>query len=189
MNLNKVIVLLLVFISTSFSWKVSREAEKVWSGLSCLSSDDFMKEQPGRRIKTKTGRRTYQILEGFIYSGISFKYEIEGKNVKYEVYAFMNPHKSWLREKDNLGTLDHEQGHFNITEIYARKFRKKLVNLHRPADAQKYYRQLIEELEQKQLDFDKDHLGESGVEPKWRLWINNTLEDLNQYTDHHLIPR
>lgn len=58
----------------------------------------------------------------------SINYNIGIKNGKLIIhaYAFVNPHKSWMDEK-NVFVLKHEQGHFDIAEIFARRF-EEIVN-------------------------------------------------------------
>ena len=62
-------------------------------------------------------------------SVVSIKYDFdfdEQKRVVASVIAYFNKSKSWTRKVS--GTLPHEQLHFDVAEIYARKFRKQLRN-------------------------------------------------------------
>src|SRR5687768_6828529 len=45
------------------------------------------------------------------------------KQVRYDVYALFNRKKSWARDYSE-SLLAHEQLHFDIAELYARKIRK-----------------------------------------------------------------
>lgn len=47
---------------------------------------------------------------------------------KIEVLVYFNPNDSWMLIKDER-TLEHEQIHFNIAELYARKMRKSIDSL------------------------------------------------------------
>ncbi|MGB2759905.1 MAG: DUF922 domain-containing protein, partial [Maribacter stanieri] len=65
-------------------------------------------------------------------SGITYRfstyYENDELKVDYNVYAYFYPTKSWYKPKlCNEVTLLHEQLHFDITELYARKMRKQLA--------------------------------------------------------------
>ena len=51
-----------------------------------------------------------------------------GKSIEYNVYALFDRQKSWAFEKDDA-LLAHEQLHFDIAELYARKIRKKVEEL------------------------------------------------------------
>ncbi len=53
------------------------------------------------------------------------------KEINYIVQSYFIPNKSWVIKKSltNLDLLAHEQLHFDITELYARKFLQKLKKL------------------------------------------------------------
>ncbi len=160
--------------------------EVVWNQINGLTTDDFQRNLANVPKKQKVGRNTYAQLEGYIYCGIKFSYEQKGNNLKYEIYSFMEPSQSWISDKSNVGTLEHEQAHFNISEIYARKLKYDLRNEWNLKRAKKKYKQMFKSLLKKQADFDKDHHGEVGVERKWEIWIADQLRELNQYADKSL---
>ncbi len=160
--------------------------EVVWNKINGLTTDDFKRNLANVPQKQKVGRNTYAQLEGYIYCGIKFSYEQKGNNLKYEIYSFMEPSQSWISDKSNVGTLEHEQAHFNISEIYARKLKYDLRNEWNLKRAKKKYKQMFKSLLKKQADFDKDHHGEVGVERKWEIWIADQLRELNQYADKSL---
>ncbi len=58
---------------------------------------------------------------------ISFDIDENG-NVSFTVFNKFLMNKSWIKKK-NPSVLSHEQGHFNISELYARKIRKTIVSL------------------------------------------------------------
>ncbi|MBA3649513.1 MAG: hypothetical protein H0W62_13345 [Chitinophagales bacterium] len=58
---------------------------------------------------------------GLTSSKIFFSYEtVNGKISAYTVYASFEPGRSWIKI-DTSSVLHHEQLHFDITELYARK--------------------------------------------------------------------
>lgn len=62
------------------------------------------------------------------YGAISFctiKYSVShnSNSYFYKVSCFFNKKISWVRIHSDIGLI-HEQGHFNIAELYARKLRK-----------------------------------------------------------------
>jgi|SRR5690554_7817435 len=66
-------------------------------------------------------------------TGIHIKYSssLSKKQVvlDYSVESFFEPKKSWSKpEKQSQHILNHEQIHFDITELHARKLRKNLQN-------------------------------------------------------------
>jgi len=44
-----------------------------------------------------------------------------------KVFTYFNKKKSWSRQKDDTTFIHHEQGHFDISELYARLFRKSIA--------------------------------------------------------------
>src|SRR5687767_8341950 len=52
------------------------------------------------------------------------------KKINYDVVALFNKRKSWTRDQSDA-LLAHEQLHFDIAEVYARKIRKKIEELNR----------------------------------------------------------
>ncbi|RYY70352.1 MAG: hypothetical protein EOO13_06825 [Chitinophagaceae bacterium] len=45
--------------------------------------------------------------------------------VRVSVFCYFNKQQSWIKKKDS-SLLNHEQEHFNLAELYTRKFRKKI---------------------------------------------------------------
>src|SRR5579871_6965376 len=59
-------------------------------------------------------------------SGIVYKFSMDGEGYSDSITAVFYPNESWVRIRDDK-YLIHEQGHFDITEIFARKLRKRLL--------------------------------------------------------------
>lgn len=177
----------MVIVSFSFSPPPAKEQLR-WTHPAQLTANDFRKPSAGRKVRVKTGRRSWRILEGYIYSGIAFSYEVKGKQVKYEVYAFMLPDDSWLADPENQATLEHEQAHFNITEIYARRLRQQLKQVARSEDARKKYQQTMKDLAKVQADFDHDQEGETGVTDQWKKKIQSELNERAAFSSAPVIP-
>jgi len=162
--------------------------ELSWRNSSQLTMGDFSKESPGKTTKYRTGRNTYRQLEGYIFCGINFSYEATGDKVTYTVTAFMVPEQSWIRDKGNPETLLHEQAHFNITEIFARKLRKKLKEVEGTEAAKRLYKKCFADLKKMQEEFDEDHEGESGLIPKWKERIDDDLNKLVLFSNETVSP-
>lgn len=61
-------------------------------------------------------------------SKIIFKsnsFGVKHDSLRFEVTALFVGEKSWMRIRDSI-ILNHEQGHFDITELYARRMRKEI---------------------------------------------------------------
>lgn len=125
-------------------------------------------------------------------SGISFSYTAEftdGKPVlNTKVQAYFYPELSWYKpQKVNEVILRHEQGHFDISEIHARKLRKVISeasfdrNLKREISA--LYKKTEKERELMQNRFDKEtnHSRNIEKEKQWQEFIAKELERLKAW--------
>ena len=62
-------------------------------------------------------------------SGISCKTLFTDTSFTINVFAFFEKRKSWKSKSVNKDILSHEQGHFDIAEIFARKLKIELKNI------------------------------------------------------------
>jgi hypothetical protein len=104
---------LLLFLG--FTYVQTSDSIITWEKSKKLSWSDF-------RAKPDSVGPLAKSSCGFGYKGITGAYD------KYmiQVIATFNRDSSWTRYTDLPGVLVHEQGHFDMAEIYARKFRKVL---------------------------------------------------------------
>ena len=162
----------------------SQDKDKLveWSASQKLLTSHFTLEAPTGKLEREIGRGRRSILEGFIFTGIDYSYHQINKEVSFSVKSFMDPLKSWIRDTTNKETLEHEQAHFDITEIYSRKIRRDLSFIKNANEAKKIYGKYIKELQVEQDRFDDSHHGEVGVEPEWKLKIENELLELENWS-------
>ena len=59
-------------------------------------------------------------------AGIFYTLSYSKSSFRTKVYCYFLKSKSWCKTKDRIGLLKHEQGHFDITELFARKLRDAL---------------------------------------------------------------
>lgn len=110
-----------------------------------------------------------------------------GKRIEYNVYPLFDRKKSWVYEKDPA-LLAHEQLHFDIAELYARKIRKKVATLQAENNKDlSYYNTEINKLllESNELDMQYDmetlHGGIKVKQTEWREKINVELKTLEKF--------
>src|SRR5688572_17477967 len=108
--------LLLLLLSGYLSVDASRDT-LTWSEKP-LRSADFRMTAASEEFSQSLDLDHHTTLEGYIYSGIHFSYQQIGREIFCEVRAYMIPSESWLRDPEDDATLEHEQAHFDITEIY-----------------------------------------------------------------------
>jgi hypothetical protein len=110
-----------------------------------------------------------------------------GKEIKYDVYAYFNREKSWARDT-SASLLAHEQLHFHIAELYARKIRKKIDALAAQGvnDIDVFnaaIKQILTESNEADEQYDLETL--HGALPKkqaaWTVKIHEELSLLNDY--------
>ena len=128
-------------------------------------------------------------------SGISYGWSLKHGGNKtpefsYRAFAFFVPERSWVKEgKRSPHLLAHEQLHFDITEIHARKLRKALRNFDpvRVKDVkgtvQKIYKRIETESKKMQEQFDLEtlHSQNDKAQLKWRERIVADLKALEEF--------
>lgn len=115
--------------------------------------------------------------------------QVIGDSASITIIAYMDKNKSWIRKKyaDSLA-LAHEQGHFDLTEIYARKFKKRVMSLRMnkrnfTKNIKLIYDTTWEDLQKQHAAYDKATQGGS-VEFAQRTWQNYIKENLILYTPY-----
>lgn len=103
--------------------------------------------------------------------------------------AYFDRNKSWVcRHHADAFLLQHEQGHFDLTEAYARKLRKKVASLklnreNFSSEIQKFYNWAWEDLQKQQAAYDKatDHGAVDFAQHTWDKYIKEHLELYKDY--------
>jgi len=116
---------------------------------------------------------------------IEQSYTCDADNFELKLIAKFNKTKSWTKTSKSKRILAHEQKHFDLTELYARKMRKAYLELLEPCTMgttalNKIYNDLFEELRQLQIlyDVETDHGLKTKAQQKWNDFI---AEGLNKY--------
>lgn len=125
-------------------------------------------------------------------SGISFSFSMKETNggmmIQYDVVCNFYPDLSWYRpEKVSQYILNHEQTHFDISELHARKLRRALANLpHNRAfkeGAEEVYNAIEVERRAMQTKYDSesDHSNIDEAEYAWRKFVAEQLALLDDW--------
>jgi hypothetical protein len=148
-----------------------------------LSWDDF-KAKPNKTSSTVA----------ITASGITFGFSLtqtdrnEVVSFKTDVHAHFYPEQSWYKMTlaDNH-VLGHEQLHFDITELFARKFRLRISQLKTSNSIKKELKQghnnILKELEQMQNKYDNesDYSRNFEAQANWKIYVEAELKKHNQY--------
>jgi len=148
-----------------------------WSPENKLTWEDFKGKAPNNARAAATTA-----------SGISYQFSTSGSNgeieLDYLVSTFFYPNKSWYQPSlcDSL-ILSHEQLHFDISELYARKMRNRLASSsftqNVKAEVKQIYKEVLEELEEFQNLYD-DQTNFSRDLEQQLIWNNKIEEALNK---------
>ncbi len=155
------------------------EKEIAWHKARKLKRADF---------KGSTENRPF---EAATQSGIQYRYGgrlYQGK-VRFSVRTVFNCQGSYFKGTANVEeTLAHEQLHFDITEIYARKLiRAVQTEIQTAADLEqktgRIYQQIVNECATEQDKYDSEVYADRSKQSLWSLKVRQELESLNAYAD------
>lgn len=128
-------------------------------------------------------------MDALTESGISFSWSCDRNGFSTEIYALFVPNGSWV--KDPTPTLlMHEQAHFDITEIHARKLRKFFREHPNPCRLGKSgidqaSKKIIKESYDLQNVYDDatNHGENRRMQKEWIVKIDKMLADLSDYAE------
>ncbi|MFI5185558.1 MAG: DUF922 domain-containing protein [Chitinophagales bacterium] len=116
-------------------------------------------------------------------TAIGIEYHVRNNTFSYSITCRFSKTRSWGKFKTAY-ILQHEQGHFDITEIYARKLARELKEYQ--FDPQKYqdevnriYKRLMNEKEECQDKYDKE-TDFSRNKEKQAEWLEKIKEELQE---------
>jgi hypothetical protein len=183
--MKKILLITILFSILGFTYlpqinnlRVKNEPQIIWS-TSQLTWNDFQ-----RRMKKSA------LYDAVTLSAISNGFSSENSHLNFIVKALFFP-KDSKKKANKLSSelLKHEQGHFDITEIYARKLRQSLQATRYKnykyigKEVQKVYDQNNLEWRQFQNLYDKetDHSKNTDKQLKWNENIQELLIELDNF--------
>jgi hypothetical protein len=123
-------------------------------------------------------------------TALGIAYNVSGGQLHYEITCNFSKVKSWGILKTPY-ILAHEQGHFDITEIYARILHRELLayKFSRRTfrqDVNQIYDRVVKEKETFQLLYDgqTDHSRNKKVQQEWLDKIQGLLTETEPYADY-----
>ena len=122
-------------------------------------------------------------------SGIVYKFRLAGDGYSDSIMAVFYRGESWVRlPKD--GALIHEQGHFDITEIFARKLRQRLQTfMPKRGGLAQQLKRLYGEVEAERVamenlyDAETKHSADRERQVEWNERIRKELRELEEFAD------
>lgn len=155
------------------------EDSMAWDAGRKLSWEDFQGPVPPDAVPAATTA-----------SGISYTYTANlihhEVQLDFEVTAFFYPGESWYRpEICDAHVLQHEQLHFDISELFARKMRLRLERTafteNVKSEVRAIYREILKELSEFQDRYDWETNFSRNKEAQ-NLWNQRIAEALSQIT-------
>ena len=146
-----------------------------WSANHRLTWNDFQATPPYNKRWTSN-------IAAITSSVIQYRYSCENGYLEYDIKSIFLPDESWV--KDNARTddyLTHEQLHFDITELFARKLRNRLLGKSFKCDeVQRFEDEIKVSLDewlkvQKTYDFETSYSLDLPEQRKWNDYVERLL--------------
>lgn len=122
------------------------------------------------------------------YLGIDYNFSPRG--LTYRITCSFSKSKSWGLHKTEY-ILSHEQAHFDIAEIFARKLNKKMLSYkfdrkNYKSDLKKIYEDIVNEKDEMQNKYDEEtnHSINKEKQGEWLKKISELLEELDSYREY-----
>lgn len=177
--LQKKLVVIFLFVSAVAGAQEKNEELLNWSASRKLTWNDY-KAQPAPGNDDAASTTTY----------LGIEYHITSSRFGFKIQSRFSKTRSWGRYKEDY-VLSHEQGHFDIAELFARKlnqemsayrFNKKTFQ----QDLDKIYKNILDEKEKMQNDYDTEtnHSINKEKQAEWLKQIAALLEEYAAYADY-----
>ncbi len=170
----------ILLLLPSIAFAQSKDEETInWQSSRQLTWSDY-KGKPDANSEAAASTTTY----------LGIEYRMEDRSFSWKIQCRFSLTKSWGRTKTDF-VLRHEQGHFDIAEIFARKLHKRMKEYRfNPSsyqtDLKDIYTSITAEKEafQDQYDSETDHSRKKDVQEKWLKKIEAMLEELKSFANY-----
>ena len=174
-------------LTESINTRVRDAGAFPWSSKRPLAWTDFKGQPP--RESPAAAETAYILLHGVQCAGSA-----AGSAFEYRVVAAFRPDHSWVRPEilkrpaDSARALRHEQTHFDLTEVHARRLRRYFMELVAPCKssngdlsqvAERYVRD--EANAQTKYDDETDHGRKAPEQARWDKEVDSQLFATTRY--------
>ena len=156
-----------------------------WTKTSRLIFSDFQ-GKPGQEDTTlyEASSKILTHKLGSIIKSIDVHLVTESGKTTFTIYAGMKKNLSWIKDYGDTISLKHEQGHFDICEIYTRIFRRDVKNAKSLSEAKAIFDKVSTDEELEQDNYDKDNTFQlGGITKNWSEKIITRLKELEPYSN------
>jgi len=182
MNFRKWLFPAILFISAPFVLSYTQN-----------DSDDFIDWSADRKLRwddfkgtPETGSDRAALSSILIHVDFSFS----NNNFKWKITCRFSKKKSWARSKTDY-ILSHEQAHFDITEVHARKLHQRLSQYTfnqktYQKDLQQIYQGIVKEENEMQTAYDSEtnHSINKDKQAEWLIKVSRLLDETKEFADY-----
>jgi hypothetical protein len=165
--------------STTKNYKEENSEYIPWITRRMLNWEDFQ-SAPKRNTEAVASTST----------SLGLSYQVSRGQLSYEVTCNFSKLKSWGLVKTDY-ILSHEQGHFDITELFARKLHESLSKYQfnkrtYKEDINRIYQSVVNAKEEMQNAYDgeTDHSRKRRIQREWEEAIEKMLEQSAPYSNY-----
>ena len=170
----------LLLLVPAYSIAQNKNEETIeWNASRQLTWTDY-KGSPDPKSDAAASTTTY----------LGVEYSMDEKGLSWKIQCLFSITRSWGKHKNDF-VLKHEQGHFDIAEIFARKLNQRLKaytfnNATYKEDLKTIYTTITSEKEafQDLYDRETDHSRKKEVQEEWLKKIIKMLEELKDYSSY-----
>ncbi len=164
--------------------KPPTEGVQYWTEGQRLSFEDFQGKpaQIDSAQQESTSQNTSTHRYGTIVTALDVLVRTENEKTTFTIRAAMDRKSSWIRKKRDAVTLKHEQGHFDIAEIYARMLRRDIRIAKTLKESEIIYNNVMEAENREHDAYDRENTFElGGTTNAWAAKITKRLQQLAAY--------
>lgn len=173
------LLILLSILSYGSPAQAPNEETIRWSDTRKLTWDDY-KAGPDARSDAAASTTTY----------LGIEYHMNNGQFDCKITCSFSRTKSWGRHKTDH-VLAHEQGHFDIAEIFARQLNKEMKQYRfdkntYTTELKRIYQGIVDQKEnwQNQYDEETNHSIHKEKQAAWAKKIADRLRELSAYSDY-----
>lgn len=163
-------------------------------GISAVQGDSFIEWKPGDKLTWDDFRQRPDPASpnaALTSSLIKYDYSYStGGGLAFHIYCQFDRNKSWGRTRTDY-VLSHEQGHFDIAEVYARRLNKAFseytAGSNFKKDINKIYMDHMHALTDEQNLYDRETGNSTNhdQQEKWLKKISDELKEMEKYANYH----
>ena len=129
-------------------------------------------------------------LKAMTNSGIGYEIQCVNGELEFNVWTYFNKNMSWVKDgARSERLLEHERLHFDITELYTRKFIQQVRQLNDPCgrDVEKIQHMYEDNMNdynafQNRYDRETKHSIDQEAQKEWNERVQNQLKQLEMFS-------